>query len=117
MNFIKNEIEDVVIVEPRVFKDPRGYFYESFSESEFVDNGINCKFVQGNQSKSSYGVIRGLHWRITVSFSFLMAVCMASLFYQKLQYLHIRLTDSTTRNLSGGCVLMHLSLVLTGRFL
>ena len=61
MNFIKTEIEDVVIVEPRVFKDPRGYFYESFSEREFVANGINCKFVQDNQSKSSYGVIRGLH--------------------------------------------------------
>ena len=44
MNFIKTEIEGVVIVEPRVFKDPRGYFYESFSEREFVANGINCKF-------------------------------------------------------------------------
>ncbi|SFS85661.1 dTDP-4-dehydrorhamnose 3,5-epimerase, partial [Succinivibrio dextrinosolvens] len=61
MNFIKTAIDGVVIVEPRVFEDARGYFYESYNENEFKANGIDCRFVQDNQSKSSYGVIRGLH--------------------------------------------------------
>ena len=61
MNFIKTPIEGVIIVEPRVFNDPRGYFFESYNEKEFKANGIDCDFVQDNQSKSSYGVIRGLH--------------------------------------------------------
>ena len=61
MNFIKTEIEGVVIVEPKVFEDDRGYFFESYNEAEFVRNGITNKFVQDNQSKSSYGVVRGLH--------------------------------------------------------
>ena len=64
MNFIKTEIDGVVIVEPRVFEDARGYFFESYNEEEFVKNGITNKFVQDNQSKSSYGVIRGLHCQL-----------------------------------------------------
>ena len=64
MNFIKTEIDGVVIVEPRVFEDERGYFFESYNEAEFVANGITKKFVQDNQSKSSYGVIRGLHCQL-----------------------------------------------------
>lgn len=64
MNFIKTAIDGVVIVEPRVFNDARGYFYESYNENEFKANGIDCRFVQDNQSKSSYGVIRGLHCQI-----------------------------------------------------
>lgn len=61
MNFIKTELDGVYIIEPRVFEDERGYFFESYNEQEFVKNGITAKFVQDNQSKSSYGVIRGLH--------------------------------------------------------
>lgn len=61
MNFIKTKLNGVIIVEPRVFKDARGYFFESYNEAEFVANGITNKFVQDNQSKSSYGVVRGLH--------------------------------------------------------
>ena len=64
MNFIKTEIEGVVIVEPRVFEDARGYFFESYNEDEFVKNGITNRFVQDNQSKSSYGVVRGLHCQL-----------------------------------------------------
>ena len=64
MNFIKTEIEGVVIVEPKVFEDLRGYFFESYNEAEFVKNGIDCRFVQDNQSKSSYGVVRGLHCQL-----------------------------------------------------
>ncbi|MBE6461383.1 MAG: dTDP-4-dehydrorhamnose 3,5-epimerase [Alphaproteobacteria bacterium] len=64
MNFIKTELDGVVIVEPRVFEDARGYFFESYNEAEFVANGITNKFVQDNQSKSSYGVVRGLHCQL-----------------------------------------------------
>ena len=64
MNFIKTAIDGVIIVEPRVFADSRGYFYESYNQKEFAQNGIDCNFVQDNQSKSSYGVIRGLHCQI-----------------------------------------------------
>ena len=61
MNFIKTKIDGVFIVEPRVFADSRGYFFESYNMKDFIQNGINANFVQDNQSKSSYGVIRGLH--------------------------------------------------------
>lgn len=64
MNFIKTDIDGVVIVEPRVFEDNRGYFFESYNETEFVKNGITNHFVQDNQSKSGYGVIRGLHCQL-----------------------------------------------------
>lgn len=64
MNFIKTAIEGVYIIEPRIFKDERGYFFESYNEADFVKNGITNKFVQDNQSKSSYGVVRGLHCQL-----------------------------------------------------
>ena len=64
MNFIKTELDGVIIVEPRVFEDERGYFFESYNEAEFIKNGISNKFVQDNQSKSSYGVVRGLHCQL-----------------------------------------------------
>ena len=64
MNFIKTAIDGVIIVEPKVFADDRGYFFESYNEAEFIENGIDVRFVQDNQSKSSYGVIRGLHCQL-----------------------------------------------------
>lgn len=64
MQFIKTAIDGVVIVKPTVFADSRGYFFESYNEQEFVKNGITNRFVQDNQSKSSYGVIRGLHCQL-----------------------------------------------------
>lgn len=64
MNFIKTAIEGVTIIEPRIFADARGYFFESYNEAEFHKNGIMNVFVQDNQSKSSYGVIRGLHCQL-----------------------------------------------------
>lgn len=63
MPFISTKIKDVVIFEPRIFTDDRGYFFETYNEKLFNDNGIAAKFVQDNQSKSSYGVIRGLHFQ------------------------------------------------------
>lgn len=61
MNFIKTAIDGVVIIEPRVFSDARGYFFESYNQAEFNAAGINNVFCQDNESRSSYGVIRGLH--------------------------------------------------------
>ncbi len=64
MNIIKTDIPDLLILEPRVFEDPRGYFFESFNQKAVEENGLKYKFVQDNQSKSVYGVIRGLHYQI-----------------------------------------------------
>ncbi|MBR5828787.1 MAG: dTDP-4-dehydrorhamnose 3,5-epimerase, partial [Bacteroidaceae bacterium] len=63
MNIIKTDIEGVLILEPRMFKDERGYFYESFSQREFEENVCRTTFVQDNQSMSVYGVVRGLHFQ------------------------------------------------------
>jgi len=63
MPFIKTEIEDVIIFEPKVFRDSRGYFFESYNKKLFADNGIDVDFVQSNQSLSSFGTIRGLHFQ------------------------------------------------------
>ncbi len=68
MNFIETKIPGVLIVEPRVFKDARGYFFESYSQREFDDKisailGHPIRFVQDNESMSSYGVMRGLHYQ------------------------------------------------------
>ena len=63
MEVIKTEIEGVVIIEPRIFRDERGYYYESFSQREFEEKVCRTIFVQDNQSKSSYGVVRGLHFQ------------------------------------------------------
>ena len=63
-DFIKTEIDGVYIIEPRIFEDARGYFFESYNEAEFIKNGIMNRFIQDNQSKSSYGVIRGLHCQL-----------------------------------------------------
>lgn len=63
MKIIETAIEDVVIIEPRLFKDERGYFFESFSQREFEEKIRKISFVQDNESKSSYGVLRGLHFQ------------------------------------------------------
>ena len=63
MNVIKTAIEGVVIIVPRVFKDGRGYFFESFSQREFDEKVRIVSFVQDNESMSVYGVMRGLHFQ------------------------------------------------------
>lgn len=63
MEVIKTSIEGVVIIEPRIFKDARGYFFESFSQKEFDEKVRPIHFVQDNESMSSYGVMRGLHFQ------------------------------------------------------
>lgn len=64
MQFIPTEISDVVIVEPKVFGDQRGYFMESWSKRDFAEAGIHAEFVQDNHSRSAQGVLRGLHYQI-----------------------------------------------------
>ena len=61
--FIKQEIEDVILIKPKVFGDNRGFFMESYKKSEFISNGIDAEFVQDNHSKSSAHVLRGLHYQ------------------------------------------------------
>ena len=63
MNIIKTAIDGLLILEPRVFGDSRGYFLETWKKESYELAGINCNFVQDNESKSSYGVLRGLHWQ------------------------------------------------------
>ncbi len=64
MPFTPANIEGLIIIEPPVFNDSRGYFFEAYNEKLFMQNGIQCHFVQDNQSKSMYGVIRGLHYQL-----------------------------------------------------
>lgn len=63
MEVVKTNIEGVVIIEPRLFKDDKGCFFESFSQREFDEKVRPIKFVQDNESMSSYGVMRGLHFQ------------------------------------------------------
>ena len=63
INVIKTNVEGPVIIEPRIFKDSRGYFFESFSQREFDEKVRPIRFVQDNESKSTYGVLRGLHYQ------------------------------------------------------
>ncbi len=64
MPFIETGISDLLIYEPRVFEDHRGYFFESYNEQTFNADGVSMRFVQDNQARSVYGVIRGLHYQL-----------------------------------------------------
>lgn len=65
MTIVKTGIEGVFVIEPRVFGDSRGYFFESYNERDFAEQtGINVRFVQDNESRSHYGVVRGLHFQL-----------------------------------------------------
>lgn len=63
MNVIKTPIEGLLIIEPRVFHDARGYFVETYNEQRYREAGVDAIFVQDNQSCSTYGVVRGLHFQ------------------------------------------------------
>ncbi len=63
MEYIKTEIDGVYIIEPKVFNDARGYFMEAWKQAEFNDHIGKVDFIQDNESKSSYGVLRGLHYQ------------------------------------------------------
>jgi len=64
MAFIQTDFPGLIIIEPTVFADSRGYFFESYNENNFKAAGIDIRFVQDNQSRSAYGVIRGLHYQL-----------------------------------------------------
>jgi dTDP-4-dehydrorhamnose 3,5-epimerase len=64
MPFIETGLPGLVVFEPRVFEDSRGFFFESYNANTFAAHGINYNFVQDNQSRSVYGVIRGLHYQL-----------------------------------------------------
>src|SRR2546423_4282016 len=63
MSFIETGFEGLLLFEPKIFGDSRGYFFESYNEKTFAEKGIYIKFLQDNQSRSAYGVIRGLHFQ------------------------------------------------------
>lgn len=64
MYIVETEIPDVKIIEPKIFADPRGYFFESFSQLQFEQKVCRTSFVQDNESKSTHGVLRGLHFQL-----------------------------------------------------
>lgn len=64
MEIIKTPIKDLIIIKPRVFADERGYFCETYNQKKYLEAGIKQNFCQDNQSKSTYGVIRGLHYQL-----------------------------------------------------
>ena len=64
MPFVKTEFPDLMIFEPAVFGDDRGYFFESYNKQNFINAGIDLNFVQDNQARSIYGVVRGLHFQV-----------------------------------------------------
>lgn len=64
MKVLTTTIDNLLVIQPRVFNDSRGYFYESYNQEKFAQQGINYAWIQDNQSKSSYGVIRGLHYQL-----------------------------------------------------
>jgi len=64
MNVIKTSIPDLLILEPRVFRDERGFFMESWNRQKFAEAGLDLSFVQDNHSRSTRGILRGLHYQI-----------------------------------------------------
>lgn len=80
MNFIVTDIQGVVLIEPKVFGDDRGYFMETYNEKEFKAAGLDYKFVQDNQSKSKKGVLRGLHFQKTYPQAKLVRVLKGEVF-------------------------------------
>lgn len=79
-NFIKTDIEGLMIVEPKVYGDQRGYFMETYNYDEFREAGLDMKFVQDNQSKSRKGVLRGLHFQTEHSQGKLVRVLSGEVF-------------------------------------
>lgn len=79
--FIRQDIEDVILVRPKVFEDNRGFFLESYKKSDFVTNGIDIDFVQDNRSKSVKGTLRGLHYQITPFAQAKLVTCLKGIIY------------------------------------
>ena len=81
MNIIETEIPEVLLIEPKVFGDERGFFMESFNQRNFSEKtGINMEFVQDNHSRSSQGVLRGLHYQIQQAQGKLLRATLGEIF-------------------------------------
>jgi len=80
MKFIPSNIPDVILIEPKVFGDHRGFFMETWQRNTFAENGIDFDFVQDNHSKSSQGILRGLHYQIQQPQGKLVRVVQGSVF-------------------------------------
>ena len=81
MNIIKTEIRDVLIIEPRLFGDARGFFFESYNERDFASTtGVNVRFVQDNHARSARNVLRGLHYQIAQPQGKLVRVTLGEVF-------------------------------------
>ena len=80
MRFIPTSIVDVIVIEPKVFEDERGFFLESFQKKRFSEAGIRMDFVQDNHSKSQQGVLRGLHYQIKQTQGKLVRVIAGEIF-------------------------------------
>ncbi len=64
MPFLETDFPGLIVIQPKVFEDNRGYFFESYNKKVFMENGIDIPFVQDNQARSSYGIVRGLHYQL-----------------------------------------------------
>ena len=81
MNIIHTEIPDILLIEPQIFQDDRGFFFESYNQQKFTDKtGINLNFVQDNQSLSKQNVLRGLHYQVIQPQGKLVRVVVGSIF-------------------------------------
>lgn len=80
MEFVRTDIPEVILIRPKVFGDPRGYFLETWQEARFADAGIDVHFVQDNHSHSGRGVLRGLHYQIRQPQGKLVRVVTGSVF-------------------------------------
>ena len=80
MKFIPTAIPDIIVVEPKIFGDARGFFFESYQEREFTERGISARFVQDNHSGSRQGTLRGLHYQIQQSQGKLLRVIAGQVF-------------------------------------
>lgn len=80
MEAIATAIPDVLLIQPKVFGDSRGFFFESWSERHFTRLGIDARFVQDNHSRSGHGVVRGLHYQIRQPQGKLIRVCAGEIF-------------------------------------
>jgi dTDP-4-dehydrorhamnose 3,5-epimerase len=80
MNFVETSLQDVFVLEPKVFGDDRGFFLESWSDAAFADAGFDLNFVQDNHSRSSRGILRGLHYQMEHTQGKLVRVVSGSVF-------------------------------------
>ncbi len=80
MKFTPTSISDVIIIEPVVHKDSRGYFMETYRKDKFLEGGISTRFVQNNQAMSTYGVLRGLHYQLNFPQGKLIRVLKGKIF-------------------------------------